>query len=572
MATLVVIRGPDTGSTFSLRFGLQKIGRDPRCDIHLDDTETSRSHAQILWDKEGVLLRDLKSSNGTMVNGEPIVEKILKNGDRIRIGKRELQYHASGADPKSSDRKYLDRSVSIVTDESLGASQIISRADLQDPVEETAVFDPSVLHQGATNKSPWEIMYRTSLAVSRTLDIDQLLEQIIDLIFQWVQCDHACVMLQDPNTNRLRPAYRKNRKPNSTHQITISKTILDYVLKQEEGVLTSNAKDDGRWNSSASIEAAGVCEAICVPMRGRYGMVGVLYIDTIVQATRRSDDPNRRVFTEEHLKMLITIGHQAALAIEDTTFYQSTLQAERLAAVGQTIAMLSHHVKNILQGLRGGGYMVQEGLKREDLQVVRDGWSVCERTHSKIESLVLDLLTISKERQPNRQAVDLRKIIQDVLSIASISANEQNVMLVWQPPTDLPNTWCDPEGLHRAILNLVVNAIDATEGKPDRRVTVKVDCRNATASRNITADTTDFTITLEDNGAGIDEADFDRIFSLFESTKGNRGTGLGLPVTQKIIREHGGELKVASTLGEGATFTIHLPSTPIIQTITPENG
>lgn len=566
MATLVVTRGPDAGITFPLRFGLQKIGRDPRCDIHLDDTETSRSHAQILWDKEGVLLRDLKSSNGTMVNGEPIVERFLRNGDRIRIGKRELQYHASGADPKSSDRKYLDRSVSIVTDESLGASQIISRADLQDPVEETAVFDPSVLHKGATNKSPWEIMYRTSLAVSRTLDIDQLLEQIIDLIFQWVQCDHACVMLQDPKTGRLRPAYRKNRKPNSTHQITISKTILDYVLKQEEGVLTSNAKDDGRWSSSASIEAAGVCEAICVPMRGRYGMVGVLYIDTIVQAPLRSDDPNRRVFTEEHLKMLITIGHQAALAIEDTTFYQSTLQAERLAAVGQTIAMLSHHVKNILQGLRGGGYMVQEGLKREDLQVVRDGWGVCERTHSKIESLVLDLLTISKERQPNRQAVDLRKIIQDVLSIASISANEQNVTLAWDPPSDLPTCWCDPEALHRAILNLVVNAIDATENKPDRRVALRIDYRVATFER------TDFTITVEDNGAGIDEADFDRIFSLFESTKGNRGTGLGLPVTQKIIREHGGDLKVASTLGEGATFTIHLPSTPAPQAIPPNNS
>lgn len=566
MATLVVTRGPDAGITFPLRFGLQKIGRDPRCDIHLDDTETSRSHAQILWDKEGVLLRDLKSSNGTLVNGEPIEERILRNGDRIRIGKRELQYHASGADPKSSDRKYLDRSVSIVTDESLGASQIISRADLQDPVEETAVFDPSVLHKGATNKSPWEIMYRTSLAVSRTLDIDQLLEQIIDLIFQWVQCDHACVMLQDPKTGRLRPAYRKNRKPNSTHQITISKTILDYVLKQEEGVLSSNAKDDGRWSSSASIEAAGVCEAICVPMRGRYGMVGVLYIDTIVQATHRSDDPNRRVFTEEHLKMLITIGHQAALAIEDTTFYQSTLQAERLAAVGQTIAMLSHHVKNILQGLRGGGYMVQEGLKREDLQVVREGWGVCERTHSKIESLVLDLLTISKERQPNRQAVDLRKIIQDVLSIASISANEQNVTIVWDPPSDLPTAWCDPEGLHRAILNLVVNAIDATENKPDRRVALRIDFRVATFER------TDFTITVEDNGAGIDEADFDRIFSLFESTKGNRGTGLGLPVTQKIIREHGGDLKVASTLGEGATFTIHLPSTTAPQTIPPNNS
>ena len=331
MATLVVIRGPDAGSTFPLRFGLQRIGRDPRCEIHLDDTETSRSHAHIFWDRDGITLKDLNSSNGTQVNGSTISEHPLRDGDRIRIGKRELQFNAAGADPKSSDRKYLDRSVSIVSDESLGASQIISRADLQDPVDETAVFDPSILKRSATNKSPWEIMYRTSLAVSRTLDIDQLLEQIIDLIFQWVQCDHACVMLQDQHNGRLRPAYRKNRRPNSNHQITISKTILDYVLKQEEGVLTSNAKDDRRWSSSASIEAAGICEAICVPMRGRYGMVGVLYIDTIVQATQRSQDPSQRVFTEEHLKMLITIGHQAALAIEDTTFYQSTLQAERLA-------------------------------------------------------------------------------------------------------------------------------------------------------------------------------------------------------------------------------------------------
>jgi len=166
--------------------------------------------------------------------------------------------------------------VSIVSDDALESSQIISRADLSDPVGETEFFDPEVANPLSVTKSHWEIMYRTSLAVSRTLDINRLLEQIVDLIFQWVQCDHACVMLQDQSTGTLTPVYRKNRKVQSNHQITISKTILDYVLKKEEGVLTSNAKDDQRWNSSASIEASGVCEAICVPMRGRYGVVGVL--------------------------------------------------------------------------------------------------------------------------------------------------------------------------------------------------------------------------------------------------------------------------------------------------------
>jgi signal transduction histidine kinase len=99
----------------------------------------------------------------------------------------------------------------------------------------------------------------------------------------------------------------------------------------------------------------------------------------------------------------------------------------------------------------------------------------------------------------------------------------------------------------------VVNAIDATEEKPERIVTIRLGHQAAKEDR------IDFTITVEDNGAGIDEADFDRIFSLFESTKGNRGTGLGLPVTQKIIREHGGDLRVESVLGQGTTFSIHLP-------------
>ena len=168
-----------------------------------------------------------------------------------------------------------------------------------------------------------------------------------------------------------------------------------------------------------------------------------------------------------------------------------------------TIAMFSNCVKNGLQGRQGGGYMVQGGLKREEFQAIRDGWSICEKTHSKIESLVLDLLTISKERQPNRQAVDLRKIVQDVLSIASVSANEQQVTLLWNPPDQLPDAWCDAEGLHRAILNLVVNAIDATEGKTERIVTIRLGHQAAKEDR------CDFTITVEDNGAGIDEADFD---------------------------------------------------------------
>jgi transcriptional regulator with GAF, ATPase, and Fis domain len=287
-------------------------------------------------------------------------------------------------------------------------------------------------------KSHWEIMYRTSLAVSRTLDIDQLLHQILELIFQWVQCDRGCIMLNDPETGDLTPSCRRNRGKNvSSNRMSISKTILDYVVKHEEGVLTSDATDDERWNPSASISAGGIREAICVPLKGRYGSVGIIYIDTSVSIGNYATKP-QRVFTEEHLKMLVAIGHQAALAIEDTNYYQSMVQTERLAAMGQTIATLSHHIKNIVQGLRGGGYLIDQGIQAGDLNVIQNGWRICERNQERIETFVMDMLTMSKDRKPNRTIVDLRSVLSDVVDLIAIRAKDKSIQLMW----NRAKVWC----------------------------------------------------------------------------------------------------------------------------------
>ncbi len=147
----------------------------------------------------------------------------------------------------------------------------------------------------------------------------------------------------------------------------ISRTILDYVLQHSEGVLTSDAREDDRWDAAGSIVQMGVREAICVPMQGRYGIVGVIYIDTYTPPGRFVQRPANR-FTEEHLKLMVAIGHQAALAVEDTSYYSAMVQAERLAAIGQTIATLSHHIKNILQGIRGGSYLIEEGLEERGIR------------------------------------------------------------------------------------------------------------------------------------------------------------------------------------------------------------
>ena len=224
----------------------------------------------------------------------------------------------------------------------------------------------------------------------------------MELIFEWVEADRGCIMLMDPATKTLQPKVRRTRKGvRADERISISKTILDYVIERNEGVLTSDARQDDRWSPGGSIVQMGVREAICVPMQGRYDVVGAIYIDTSTSAQQLVQQGGANKFTEDHLKLMIAIGHQAALAVEDTRYYSAMVQAERLAAVGQTIATLSHHIKNILQGIRGGSYLIEMGLKEHDEDVTRKGWNIVDRNQNRISALVMDMLTFSKEREPD---------------------------------------------------------------------------------------------------------------------------------------------------------------------------
>ena len=112
----------------------------------------------------------------------------------------------------------------------------------------------------------------------------------------------------------------------------------------------------------------------------------------------------------------------------------------------------------------------------------------------------------------------------------------------------------DPEMLHRAILNVATNAIDACKERPERRVSV---------STQLSSDEESARVVVEDTGEGIPQADLKKVFSVFESRKGNRGTGLGLPVSQKILREHGGDITVESTADVGSRFVLEFPAVEV---------
>ncbi len=555
MPRLLIIKGADEGQQFDLAESATSIGRDAANTIRLHDTEVSRRHAEIRHIPTGYELIDLGSANGTFVNDRRVHHVVLNAGDHIIIGQSVLLFSTGRDEPAPPPAGLVDQ-VNLISRTDLELSSAI--------IKTIGEGEGSRILLQPERNSPWlrsalanlTIMYEASQAISHILDIDQLLNRILELIFSSIGADRGCVLLRNHETGVLEPKALHWRRPEDRREkITLSRTIVDHVLKERIGVLVSDAASDERFRSGQSIIKLGIREVICVPMKGRHESLGVLYLDT--QVTRKdlaasaspSPSSSTTTFTEDHLALAIAIAHQAALAVEETHYHHAMLQAERLAAIGQTIAALSHHIKNILQGLRSGSDIIKMGLRDKNDALIQQGWRIAEKNQAKIYDLVMDMLNYSKDRVPAVERTDLNEVAKDVHELIAPTAQERGVKLDLALSEAMPIIQADAEGIHRALLNIVGNAIDAVEDRPSPHVTIGTRLGEEGWVK----------IVVLDNGPGIAPDKINEIFKPFNSSKGSRGTGLGLPVSRKILREHGGDIIVQSQLDVGSKFTLKLP-------------
>jgi len=360
------------------------------------------------------------------------------------------------------------------------------------------------------------------------------------------------VLLRNADNSELEPkAVRWRNTADSVEKFDLSRTIVDYVLREKQGVVVSDASQDERFNTGQSIVRFGIREVVCVPMKGRHETLGVLYLDT--RSTPReilSKPVPGSKFTEDHLALAIAVAHQAALAVEETRYHHALLQAERLAAIGQTIAHLSHGIKNILQKLKSGNEILKLGITEKNDAYLQQGWKIAEKAQEKIYHLVLDMLSYSKEREPAIEMLDLNSLVQEVVNLCAARAKELGVKLECDLADGLPLVPVDPDGLHHALLNIIGNAMDAVEDRKNPHVVV---------GTRTDAEPGWVRILVVDNGVGIPPQKMVDIFKPFVSTKGAKGTGLGLAVSRKILREHGGDIVVQSQPSKRTTFMLRLP-------------
>jgi signal transduction histidine kinase len=220
-----------------------------------------------------------------------------------------------------------------------------------------------------------------------------------------------------------------------------------------------------------------------------------------------------------------------------------------LVALGQSIAFLSHDIKNILENLHGGVYVVDEAIQDKNWSLSLQGWDVVKRNITEITRISQNILFSAKDRQPVLQDVSPEELARQAGQLFADKAQSHGIQLLLQLNPDIPNQRMDPAGISRMLSNLIWNALQACQKDKQKKlhqVFVRLDFY----------DNYHFMFEIEDNADGMNKNTCENLFKEFFSTKGHTGTGLGLMLVKRIVKNHHGKIEVLTKPGRGSLFRI----------------
>ena len=536
MPRLIVTRGVDEGKQFELAAASVTVGRHSSNAVALHDTQVSRRHLELRAESGGGFwLVDLGSGNGTLLNGHAIQEAPLRSGDTITVGQSILMYIAGRTDAGPGDE--LTERVKL-----LGGPE----ADILSAVVRTVSPDigSQILARPTTVSNDWlrtrlaslAALYETAEAVSHILDVDELLAKVMQLVLRSVDADHGCFMLRNEDGGLTPKAVRYRDGVSYADELAVSRTVVDHVLKEGQGVLVSDVQADARFRSVESLHKHNIREAICVPMKGRRDIVGVLFLDT--QSTKQASAVEGR-WNYRITTLASAIAHQAAIAVGKAAApgnrsrpSGSRPSADHRRDVAHVRTSCRESVSaDMVRPPQGRG----QGPARQRLKLV-------EPQPGRIDQLIQDMLSYSKDREPAIEPTDLNKPVG-----RARTRSRTRRSLDWRP-----------------------GGVDAVAC--DRGFTARTEYRQQRARRGrrpaerqgavqalLEADGNWAKVIVVDNGPGIATETLEDIFKPFVSSKGSRGTGLGLPVSRKILREHGGDIHLQSVPEKGSKFVLRIP-------------
>ncbi|NQU38357.1 MAG: FHA domain-containing protein [Lentisphaerae bacterium] len=528
-----VIKGPDSGIERELEIpGVYVIGRSGDCELRLSDPETSRRHAAITVAPGRAVVDDQTSRNGTRVNDIRVQHALLKDGDVIRLGGTFIRIDglADSAPAPETTLRMADPSMRVLASLNHRDADLLAgaRGDIQDTARENELL-------------------RGVGEVSNTLVSNgvpqRLLQSVLDQIKAVLDGDSACIMLRDPATDEWDFHAVSNDLQAGTPTISVSRTIIRQAVSDGTALLTDNPMADDRFGPSDSIVMHKISSALCAPMTIEDALNGVLCID------RRS---RRDAFDSLDLRFTATVANIIGVYLEKLRFQDEFVKQERVAAVGQVIAGLAHYAKNIITGLQLSVGGIQRMLERKSYETMGSCVQSLATEERRLTNLILDMLSYAKDREPMRLELHMNQVIESVVRPFHQELGERGIHLELHLSDALPSLLAEKNALHRVFLNLFVNAMDALQDKQGQGKIIRI-------TTTLSDDGSTICARVWDSGCGVPTPERENIFGVFFSTKGSRGTGLGLAVSRKIMEEHGGSITVDSAEGEWTEFAVTLP-------------
>lgn len=528
VATLVVDRGDLPEKIYFLKQRDYSLGRGKHNDFVLSEPSISKSHARIVFLEGHFFVEDQGSTHGVYVDGVRVDRAALKPGSQLQLGSVTLRF--SGLGETSTDQ--------------------IARF-------------------------PWieqqQLLLSMVQALNSTLVLSEVLEQVLEGVMRVTRAERGFILLTEeasPDDTqrtvaglRLRLARQRDGDKPLLGATGISKSVVRKVMRSGQTVATGNALADPNLARAESIAGLELRTIVCVPLRShrvsegdKPQLLGAIYVDN-----PQSSSP----FRPESLAAAEALARHAALAIENAQFFEREkkaheelrqaqkrlLQSEKLAAIGQMAAGIAHELNTPLTYIMGNLELMQrsQDMPEPQQEMLRSIGRGAER----ISNLAQRLLAFSRPAKEQHLPLDANDVIERALELCHYHVLKSGVRLEKQLEPRLPHVLGTPSQLEMALINLVVNAIQAMDG--EGVLTVSSSRRGQEVE-----------ISVADTGPGIPDEIRASLFEPFVTTKPEgKGTGLGLSTVLMVVEHHRGRIDFTTAAGAGTTFRMALPLAPV---------
>ncbi len=390
----------------------------------------------------------------------------------------------------------------------------------------------------------FKVLQRISIFTSSIKSLQKLLTLIMEESRTILNAEASSLLLYDRDEKVLffKVATGEKGSKVKTVKLKIGQGIAGECARKREIINVSDASRDKRFFSSADKKTRFKTRSVlAIPLTGKNRkLLGVLEV-----LNKKDGKP----FNKKDEELMEIIAGQASLSIENAQLYIESVKNARMAGVAQTMLALSHDIKNIVNGLSGGISIMDCAVDTVEDPYAIDAWDIVKTNVNRISDLILDMLNYSSKKKPLLQEISLDDFIRETVSVYREKLMEKGVEVRYDFDKKIGIVQIDAEGMQRALLNLFANAYEAVNAGEGR-----IEILTKTLPKK-----SRYSITVADNGGGIPAEKLKNIFDVFFTTKGQKGTGLGLAVVKKIVKEHGGSVEVSSQEGEGTAFTLTLP-------------